>query len=415
MPMLDREKWGEVFESIRKNKLRAVLTGVSVFTGIFMLIMLLGMGRGLRNGFEHGFRNSARNVIAVRGGSTAKPWKGMQPNRRIQLDNADLEAIRRGVPEVEHSSGEYSLWRGQSVLNFRNNYGNYGIVGIEPEYWHVQAQVMLQGRYINAPDQREGRKVIVIADDARDKLFGAEDPMHQWVMVNGVPFEVVGVYKFESDQGQNQQSKVFIPLGTAQRVFGAYRDLDRIHLTLGGSTLMESVRAAQRVIAILSARHGFDPTDARAVWVENHLENYVRFSGIFKAINAFIWIMGIGTIIAGIMGVSNIMLIVVKERTREIGIRKAIGASPASVMGQIMMEALVITAIAGYGGLLLGIGVLESVARFLPGGPMFRDPEVNIGVAVQALVLLIITGTLAGLIPARHAARIRPIEALRDE
>ena len=413
--MFDREKWGEVFESIGKNKLRAVLTGVSVFTGIFMLIMLLGMGRGLRNGFEHGFRKNAKNVISVRGGSTTKPWKGMPPNRSIQLDNADLQAIRRGVSQVQYSSGEYSLWRGESVLNFEEKYGNYGITGIEPDYWHVETQIMLQGRYINEPDQQEGRKVIVIADDARDKLFGSIDPIHQWLQVNGVPFEVVGVYKFESNQGQNQRSKVFIPLSTAQRVFGAYRDLDRVYMTLGDASVPEAVKAAQRVISILSARHNFDPTDPRAVWVENRLENYVKFAGIFWAINVFIWIMGIGTIIAGIMGVSNIMLIVVKERTREIGVRKAIGATPASVMGQIMMEALVITALAGYGGLLLGIATLESIATLLPGGPMFREPEVNIGIAIQALVLLIFTGTLAGLIPARHAARIRPIEALRDE
>lgn len=413
--MFDREKWGEVFESISKNKLRAVLTGVSVFTGIFMLIMLLGMGRGLRNGFEHGFRNSAKNVIAVRGGSTSKPWRGLPPNRSIQLVNADLKAIKAGVPYVVFSSGEYSLWRGESVLNHKEKFGNYSIMGIEPDYWHVESQTMLEGRYINEPDEEQGRKVIVIADDARDKLFGSQDPIHQWIQVNGIPFEVVGVYKFESNQGQNQRSKVFIPLSTAQRVFGAYQDLDRIHLTLGDASVAESIQAAQRVVQLLSARNNFDPSDPRAVWVENRLENYVKFAGVFWAINVFIWIMGIGTIIAGIMGVSNIMLIVVKDRTKEIGIRKAIGASPGSVMGQVMLEALVITAIAGYGGLLLGIGVLESVAKLLPGGPMFRDPEVSMGIAVQALILLIITGTLAGLIPARRAARIRPIEALRDE
>lgn len=413
--MFDKEKWGEVFESIGKNKLRAVLTGVSVFTGIFMLIMLLGMGRGLRNGFEHGFRNNAKNVISVRGGSTTKPWKGMPPNRDIQLDNADLEAIRVGVPQVEHSSGEYWIWRGNSVLNYKDKFGNYSMQGIEPAYWHVETQTMVAGRYINEPDQQEGRKVLVLPTDAKEKLFGDEDPLNQWVQLNGIPFEVVGVYKFESGQGQNQRSKVFMPLSTAQRVFGAYRDLDEIYMTLGNSTLPEAVQAAKRVVAILATRHNFDPSDARAVWVENRLENYVKFEGIFVAINAFIWIMGIGTIIAGIMGVSNIMLIVVKERTREIGIRKAIGATPRSVMGQVMMEALVVTALAGYGGLLLGIAALESIAALLPGAPMFREPEVNIGIAIQALVLLIITGTLAGLIPARHAARIRPIEALRDE
>ena len=211
------------------------------------------------------------------------------------------------------------------------------------------------------------------------------------------------------------RSKVFIPLSTAQRVFGAYTSIDEFHFTLGHATLDESKRAVSRVKSILAARHNFDPSDERAIWVENSLENYTMFSGVFMAISTFVWVMGIGTIIAGIMGVSNIMLIVVQERTREIGVRKALGATPRSVMGQVMMEALIVTSAAGYGGLLLGLGSLEAIARLLPGGPMFRQPEVDISIAIQALILLIITGTLAGLMPARRAARIRPIEALRDE
>ncbi len=411
--MFDREKWGEVLESIGKNKLRAALTGISVFTGIFMLIILLGAGRGLRNGFEYGFRNQSVNTIHVGGGVTSKPWKGLLPNRRVVLENADMAALRLGVRELEHSSGEYAIWRGESVLNFGDRYGNYSIRGIEPDYFYVESQIIEAGRYINEPDQQQGRKVIVIANDAREKLFGDADPLHQWVQVNGIPFEVVGVYRFEQTQGQNQRSKVFIPLSTVQRVFGAEQYIDDFHFTLGNATLDESKRAASRVKSILAARHNFDPTDPQAIWVENSLENYATFSGVFGAISTFIWVMGIGTIIAGIMGVSNIMLIVVQERTREIGVRKALGATPRSVMGQVMMESLVVTAIAGYGGLVLGIASLEAISTWLPGGPMFRNPEVDLG--IQALVLLIVTGTLAGLMPARRAARIRPIEALRDE
>lgn len=413
--MFDREKWGEVLESIGKNKLRAALTGISVFTGIFMLIILLGAGRGLRNGFEYGFRNQSVNTIHVGGGVTSKPWKGLLPNRRVVLENADMAALRLGVRELEHSSGEYAIWRGESVLNFGDRYGNYSIRGIEPDYFYVESQIIEAGRYINEPDQQQGRKVIVIANDAREKLFGDADPLHQWVQVNGIPFEVVGVYRFEQTQGQNQRSKVFIPLSTVQRVFGAEQYIDDFHFTLGNATLDESKRAASRVKSILAARHNFDPTDPQAIWVENSLENYATFSGVFGAISTFIWVMGIGTIIAGIMGVSNIMLIVVQERTREIGVRKALGATPRSVMGQVMMESLVVTAIAGYSGLVLGIASLEAISTWLPGGPMFRNPEVDLGIAIQALVLLIVTGTLAGLMPARRAARIRPIEALRDE
>lgn len=413
--MFDSEQWREVFENIAKNKLRAILTGVSVFTGIFMLIILLGAGRGLRNGFEHGFKGNAINAIHIWGGTTSLPYKGLLANREIELKNEDLTALKQGLSELDKSSGKYRLWRGESLLNYKDKYGNYGIHGIEPEYIHLEDQTILMGRFINDRDIEEGRKVIVLATDSREKLFGEADPLQQWVQVNGIPFQVVGVYKFESGRGQNDRSQVFIPLTTAQRVFDADGKLDQISFTLRTTSLEGSLRAAERARSILASRHQFDPNDPRAIWVENSLENYMQFTGVFTAINTFIWIMGIGTIIAGIMGVSNIMLIVVKDRTKEIGVRKALGATPANVITQVMLEALVVTALAGYGGLLLGIGTLESISHALPGGPMFRDPEVSMSIAVQALVLLIVTGTLAGLIPARRAARIRPIEALRDE
>jgi len=413
--MFDSEQWREVFDNIAKNKLRAILTGVSVFTGIFMLIILLGAGRGLRNGFESGFKGNAINAIHIWGGTTSLPYKGLAANRDVQLTNEDMQAIRLSLAELDKSSGKYRLRRGESLLNYRDKYGNYSISGIEPEYLFLEDQSIVSGRFINELDMEEGRKVIVLATDSRDKLFGTEDPVHQWVQVNGIPFKVVGVYKFESGRGQNDRSSVFIPLSAAQRVFDGQRKLDQISFTLHTTSLEGSLRAAERAKSVLASRHQFDPADPRAIWVENSLENYATFSSVFTGINTFIWIMGIGTIIAGIMGVSNIMLIVVKERTREIGIRKALGATPGNVISQIMMESLVVTALAGYGGLLVGIATLESISRFLPGGPMFKNPEVSISIAVQALVLLIITGALAGLIPARRAARIRPIEALRDE
>jgi len=413
--MFDSEQWREVFDNIAKNKLRAILTGVSVFTGIYMLIILLGAGRGLQNGFEQGFKGNAINAIHIYGGTTSLAYRGLASNRDVELDNEDLEALRRSMDELDKSSGKFRLRRGESLLNYKEKYGNYSIHGIEPEFIHLEDQTIVTGRFINELDMEEGRKVIILANDSRDKLFDKVDPLHKWVQVNGIPFEVVGVYKFQSGRGQNDRSSVFIPLSTAQRVFGGEQKLSEIAFTLHTITVEGSLRAAQRARAILANRHQFDPTDERAVWVQNSVENYAKFAGAFWAINLFIWIMGIGTIISGIMGVSNIMLIVVKERTREIGIRKALGATPRSVISQIMMEALVVTALAGYGGLLMGIGTLESISRILPGGPMFKDPEVSISIAVQALVLLIITGALAGLIPARRAASIRPIEALRDE
>jgi len=265
-------------------------------------------------------------------------------------------------------------------------------------------------------DLADARKVIVIAEDARESLFKDEDPLHKWLQVNGIPFEVVGIYRFESGgRGQNQSSSVFIPLTTAQRVFNAHNKVDRIAFSFSESTLAGSKMAEQRAIGILAQRHRFDPADERALWVGNNLENAETFGQVFNGISAFLWIIGIGTIIAGIVGVSNIMLIVVKERTREIGVRKALGATPANVVGQVLLEAIFVTGLAGYFGLVCGVGLLEWLSGVIPPSEMFRQPEVDLTIALYALALLVAAGTFAGWIPARRAAAIRPIEALRDE
>lgn len=414
--MFDREKWAEIFDTIGKNKLRTVLTGFSVFWGIFMLMILLGAGRGLSNGFAYNFKNTAENTIMFWGGQTSKPWQGLPVDRTIQLDTRDVEIIRTAVPGLQHIAGEYRVWRGASQLSRGKQYGNFTINGVVPESQYLEKQVMLEGRFINEVDQEQTRKVIVIAPDCRDALFKGEDPIDQWVQVNGIPFQVVGLYEWESGgRGQNQSSQVFIPLSVAQRVFNAKQDVDRITFSFSDASLEGSKRAQARAVAALSARHRFDPTDERAVWTNNNVANAAMFGQVFGGINAFLWVIGIGTIVAGIVGVSNIMLIVVKERTKEIGIRKAIGATPGNVVGQIMMEALFVTGMAGYFGLVCGVGLMEGLSKVIPGSEMFRDPSVNIGVALWATLALVIAGGFAGLIPARRAAAIRPIEALREE
>ncbi|MFT3885159.1 MAG: ABC transporter permease [Flavobacteriales bacterium] len=366
--MFDREKWAEIFDTISKNKLRTVLTGFSVFWGIFMLMILLGAGRGLSNGFAHNFENTAQNTIMFWGGQTSKSWQGLPADRKIQLDVRDVELLRNVVPGVEHVAGEYRVWRGNSQLNRGKNYGSFSINGVIPESKHLEKQIMLKGRFINEVDEEQTRKVIVIAEDCRDALFKGEDPMDQWVQVNGIPFQVVGLYKWESGgRGQNQSSQVFIPLSVAQRVFDAEQQVDKITFSFADASLDGAKQAEQRAIAALAARHRFDPTDDRAVWRNNNVENADMFGKVFGGINAFLWVIGIGTIVAGIVGVSNIMLIVVKERTREIGIRKALGATPGNVVGQIMMEALFVTGMAGYIGLVCGVGLMESLAKVIPG------------------------------------------------
>ena len=414
--MFDREKWAEIFDTIGKNKLRTVLTGFSVFWGIFMLMILLGAGNGLRNGFSSDFRGTAQNTITFWGGQTSKPWQGLPADRNIQLDMRDVENLRYAVPGLQHVVGEYRVWRGESQLNRGKAYGNFSINGIVPDNQELDRQVIIKGRFINELDQEQTRKVIVIAEDARDALFKGEDPIHQWLNVNGIPFEVVGLYRWEGGgRGQNQSSQVFIPLSVAQRVFNAKNMVDKITFSFTDGSLSGAEQAQQRAIAALAARHRFDPTDERAVWVNNNVENAAMFTGIFGGINAFLWAIGVGTIIAGIVGVSNIMLIVVKERTKEIGIRKALGATPGSVTGQIMMESLFVTGVAGYLGLVCGVGLMEGIAGVVPGSEMFRNPTIDLRVAIYATIVLVIAGGLAGLIPARQAASIRPIEALRSE
>lgn len=414
--MFDREKWAEIFDTIGKNKLRTVLTGFSVFWGIFMLIILLGTGQGLSNGFSYNFRKTAKNTIDIWGGQTSKPWQGLAVDRDIQLDIHDVDALRTAIPGLRHITGNLRVWRGNSQLSRGKNYGNFTISGVTPEFTQLQDQEILQGRFINQMDQLHTRKVIVLAEDSRDALFKGEDPINQWVQVNNIPFQVVGVYRFESSgRGMNQNSQVFIPLSVVQRVFNAQQNVDKITFSFTDGSLVGSEQAEKRAVAVLAARHRFDPTDDRAVYLNNNVENAETFGKVFGGINAFLWIIGIGTIVAGIVGVSNIMLITVRERTKEIGIRKALGATPANVVGQVIMEAVFVSAMAGYFGLVCGVGLLEFIASHVPGSEMFRNPSVNLGTALWATAVLVVAGALAGLIPARKAAAIRPIEALRDE
>ncbi|MCB9183830.1 MAG: ABC transporter permease [Flavobacteriales bacterium] len=414
--MFDREKWAEVFESIGKNKLRALLTGFAVSWGIFMLIILLGASGGLSKGFMYNFRNSATNSIHIWGNETSKPWNGLPPNRPITLTEEDVEALRNAIPGIQHISGQYRVWRGNTQLQYGKQYGSYGVRGVMPEWQSMEHQVIKAGRFLNEIDQQQGRKVMVIAQDARQDLFKEADPIGQWVNVNGIPFQVVGLYDYDSGgPEQGQRSAVYVPLSVAQRVFNAKGEVDDILFTFADASIAGAQQAQQRAVHTLARRHQFDPTDERALWVNNNVENVGTISTVFTAITLFGWFVGIGSLIAGIVGIGNIMLIVVQERTREIGIRKALGATPGNVIGQVLLEALFVTTLFGFTGLGLGVLLLEGLASLIPGSEFFRDPTIDIGVAVKALAALIAAGTLAGYFPARRAARIRPIEALRDE
>ena len=411
--MFDLDKWQEILATIKKNKLRTFLTGFSVAWGIFMLIILLGSGNGLQNGFEAQFRGAAKNSLWIWTGRTSVSHGGMNPGRLIRFTNSDYEDLKNNFARTEHISGRFNIWWGNQVT-YNNEVHSFGIRNVHPDYRHIEALKITQGRYVNHLDLKERRKVTVISTLVRDILFKdqADEAIGKYILVNGIPFKVVGFFEDES-RNENNMRLIYIPITTAQTVFSGGNRLHEISMTIKANTLEESQQAEKEIRSRLAAIHNFDEDDRRALGTWNSFENYMQMQSIFQGIRLFIWIIGIGTIIAGIVGVSNIMIIVVKERTREIGVRKALGATPLSVVSLILFESVIITTFAGYIGLVLGVGLLELLSGI--DTQFFTNPSADFRIAVSATILLIVAGAFAGFVPARKAASIKPIEALRDE
>ncbi len=412
--MFDLDKWQEIFSTIRKNRMRTFLTGFSVAWGIFMLIILLGSGHGLENGVRQEFKGGAVNGIWISSGMTSKPYKGLQPGREVKFTNADYELIKNSVDGIDLISGRFWI-RQNNVFSYKNNYGTFTISPVHPDYCEIKELTMVEGRFINNIDLNYFRKVVVLGEMVRESLFKPPDTvaMGKYVNISGVPFKVIGI--FHDEGSEDEQRRAYVPIYTAQRVFTGTNRINQVSLTTGDATPEESNKMLETIKRQLATFHSFDVEDPRALNIFNKAREYERTMKLFKSIRIFIWVIGIGTIIAGVVGVSNIMLIVVKERTKEIGIRKAIGATPGSIISLILQEAVLITSFAGYIGLVLGVFLLEMVSRFMPPNPFFLNPEADFGIAVGATVLLVVSGALAGLVPAMKAASIKPIVALRDE
>jgi len=408
--MFNLDLWQEIWGTVRRNKLRTALTGLAVAWGIFMLVALLAFGKGLHNNVVYELRDDAVNSIWINPGQTSKPWQGHQPGRFIKFTNEDYDLIKR-VPGVDKITSRYfppanTVARGAKTTSF-------DIRTVHPDHLYLENTVMIRGRYLDDLDIANRTKVAVIGDAVRDFLFAPdEEPIGQWIAVGGIQFQVIGV--FHDEGGEGERKKIFLPISTAQMAFGGANQVNMIMFTVGSASLDESMVIDKRVRALLAERHNFDPEDKRALRMWNNLERYNDIAKIILMIQLFVWVVGGLTILAGIVGVSNIMLIAVKERTREIGIRKALGAPPRSVLSMITQEALVLTGVAGYLGLVAGVGFVEVARRYVP-SDIIRDPAVDLRIALAATVLLVIAGTLAGFFPAWRAARINPIEALRDE
>lgn len=410
--MFDLDKWEEIFSSIGKNKLRTFLTAFSVFWGIFMLIILLGAGNGLENGLKNEFSNDAINTIWVYSGQTSMPHNGMKPGRHIQFTNADIEEIKRTVPGVQHISTQTNIWT-ETQVNYKNEKGAFEIRASLPGHRHIEKLELQEGRFINEADVMGFRKVTALSKSVKSALFKDEDPIGKYIRINNIPFKVIGI--FDDSGGEKGREQIYLPISTAQKVFSMKTNINNFMMTINTTSLEESNAIVEKIRAKVAERHNFAIEDQGAVFISNKIEELKMFTNIFDGVNIFIWVIGIGTIIAGIVGVSNIMTIVVKERTKEIGIRKALGATPFSVVSLIVQEAIIITSVAGYFGLVAGVGLLEAVSKNIPPTQFFDRPEVDIMIAIYATILLVVAGTIAGIFPAMKAAQIKPVVALRDE
>ncbi len=416
--MFDIDRWQEIFETIRKNKLRTFLTGLSVASGIFILVVLLGFGRGMENGIRKEFEKDATNRIWVWTQSTTKEYKGLNPGEGFEMKNENFDHLNDSyLDQLEYKSGLVRVAWG-TTIDYKKESVSYGIQGVYPNYQFIENQSMISGRFIDEMDLEQKSKVIVISQKVQKELLkDIDDPINEYVLISGINFKIIGV--FSDAGGEREEDRVFVPFTTAQSVFNGYDRLDNLAFTLKPEkTFDEAVRVsnnfAAEVKSYLQESHMVSPEDNSAINVHNALDEAKRFYTLTDNIAFFFWFVGICTIIAGVVGVSNIMLIIVKDRTREIGIRKALGAKPWSIVGMILQEAVFVTAVSGFAGLILSMGLLEIVGPHVEVDYVL-NPSVNFSIAFTMVIVLIVAGAVAGFFPAWRAASIQPIEALRDE
>ena len=419
--MFDLDLWKEILSALKKNRLRSFMTAFGVFWGIFMLIIMSGAGKALENGVLDGVRAFATNSAFFWTERTSVPHKGFQRGRHWNYENTDIQYIRDNVKEVEYLSPRLFGFQqtGDNTVRGERT-GSFNVFGDYPDYFKIDQWTPIKGRLINQIDILQERKVCVVGERVVEVMFDKEeDPIGQYLKVSGVYFQVVGVIHPETRiniGGGKKEETIIIPFSTMQT---AYNYGDVVHFFSVTSHKGYKVSdLEEKLKRILKDRHKIAQEDLQAIGSFNIEKEFVKFNALFVGIQVLTWIVGIGTLLAGVIGVSNIMLVIIKERTQEIGIQRAIGATPATVIKHIVAESVFLTVMAGYIGLSLGVGVLEVLNRILEaseGEMFFRNPEVNLTMALSALGVLVVSGMIAGLIPAKRAVSIKPIDAIRDE
>ncbi len=420
--MFDLDKWNEIYFALKKNKLRTFFTAFGVFWGIFMLVIMMGAGNGLYNGVNRDMGDMATNSMFMWTQNTSMPYKGFPRGRRYMFRNGDTKALKRNIPEIKYIAARLQGWGGDGSNNVirGERIGGFRIQGDYPDYNKIEPVDIMKGRFINNIDIEKKRKVAVIGLRVYDEMFDQEEePIGKYLQIQGVYFKVVGLFKSKKgdQQADRDNQQIIIPFTTLQRVYN-YGDVVGWYAITSQDDVSVSV-VEEKAKALMKSRHSIHPDDDRAVGSFNLETEFKKMTNLFTGIDGLIWIVGIGTLFAGVIGVSNIMLIVVKERTKEIGIQRALGASPRNIISQIITESVFLTTFAGYFGLVMGVGLLELLNYILVStgseSDMFANPTIDFNKAVTALIILVISGAFAGWIPAKRAVSIKPIDALRDE
>lgn len=416
--MIGLDGWREITATLRTNKLRALLTAAGVFWGIVMLVVMVGFGDGLERGVARSMAGFATNAVYMWTQRTSEPYDGLRPGRYLRFDRDDIAALRDSIPEIEHLAPRNQLggWRGGENVSHDGKTGSYFVSADYPAFRLIQPAVFERGRFVNELDMQQARKVAVIGVGVRDQLYDpGEAVIGSLLRIQGVYFQVVGLFRSQQsgEEGDRQNHTIHVPFTTYQHAF---------HTPYVGWFAMTSkpnVPASvveQKARALLGKRHRVAPTDAQAIGSWNTEEEFGKVGNMFTGIHGLIWFVGVVTLLAGIIGVSNIMLIVVRERTKELGIRKALGATPFTIVAQLVQESTLLTAVAGYCGLVFGIGLLEVAGALIPAdSELLAAPAIDLRVALAAAGILIVAGAVAGFIPARAAVRIHPVEAFRAE
>ncbi|MDA9277290.1 ABC transporter permease [Polaribacter sp.] len=410
--MFDLDRWREIFQSINKNRLRSVMSGFTVAFAILLFTLLFGVASGLGNFFKSAFADDAQNMMFVRVWKTTKPYKGLQTGRAIQLKNTDYNYITEEYEDkIQYKSAR--VYKNFSI-KYKNDASSYSVTAVHPDHQFLEKTIMDEGRYLNERDLREKSKVIVIGRLVKKDLFGEKPALGKRVNVNGSSFLIIGI--FSDEGGDNEERKTYIPISTAQMMYGNNDYISQINLGYNPNLSTDAAIAfGKKVERDMRKKLNIHPDDQSALSVRNMAEANKFVSILMFALYLIIGFIGSGTLIAGIIGISNIMIFVIKERTKEFGIRKALGATPGSIIGMVVQESVLITTLAGYFGLMLGTYILSAIGNSLEEKYFIKDPTVSPGIVIGATVILILSGLIAGYVPAKRAARIKPIEALRAD